>query len=136
MGDRCNFVFSTKKVSDKATFKQAVEGQVVLYSHSGGHERMKDLANAIRDAKGSWGDEGYFTRIVISQLVGEDWRGEYGYGIYVGEICDNEHPVLVIDIPSQHVAEFDDTGEQRRITNWMSFTDFINGKEMVKAVQP
>lgn len=92
MGDRTNTVFRMADGSD-----------VVLYQHWGGDGMMHYLATALNVARPRWHDEAYCTRIVISQLVGEYWNQEYGYGIST-RIMDNEHSIPVIDFSDNTVA--------------------------------
>jgi hypothetical protein len=57
------------------------------------------LATALSVASPRFGDDGYATRITISQLIGDGWNNETGWGLYVNEIPDNdvENAVLVVD---------------------------------------
>ena len=86
MGDRANF-----------GFRQSNGETIVLYGHWAGHEMLKQLAVAVLKAKPRWNDEAYATRIAISQLVGEDWKQETGWGLSVNTILDNEHKIPLID---------------------------------------
>jgi hypothetical protein len=86
MGDRANF-----------GFKQSTDNVVILYGHWAGHEMLDRLASAVEKARPRWTDEGYATRICISQLIGDEWPQETGWGIYVNAIMDNEHKIPVID---------------------------------------
>ena len=127
MGDRTNTVFRMADGSD-----------VVLYQHWGGRDMMNRLATALDAARSRWGDEAYCTRIVISQLIGEDWdlRTSYGISTY---IMDNEHSIPVIDFSDSTVAlygyEWEDgygkcilKGQKFR----MHFDDFV--KKFMKAL--
>jgi len=60
-----------------------------LYSHWGGYEQDKTLANALRKVleAGRESDYPYATRIAISQMIGDDWNHATGYGLTI-----NEHP--------------------------------------------
>lgn len=86
MGDRANF-----------GFKQSNGETIVLYGHWAGYEMLKNLANAVETARPRWTDEAYATRIVISNLIGNDWASETGWGLSVNTILDNEHKIPVID---------------------------------------
>jgi len=92
MGDRTNTVFRMADGSD-----------VVLYQHWGGHYMMHNLATALDAARSRWNDETYATRIIISNLIGDEWNQEYGYGIST-QIMDNEHNIPVIDFSDHTVA--------------------------------
>lgn len=95
MGDRATFGFRKDKNSQP----------IWLYSHWGGVNRVHDLANAIEAARPRWTDYHYANRIAISQIVGDDWSGELGYGISLGE--DMPHPdydtILIVNWESREV---------------------------------
>lgn len=86
MGDRANF-----------GFKQSNDETIVLYGHWAGHDMLSNLAEAVEKARPRWTDESYATRIVISNLVGEQWHETTGWGLTVNNILDNEHKIPVID---------------------------------------
>ena len=86
MGDRANF-----------GFKQSNDETIVLYGHWAGHDMLSNLAEAVENARPRWTDESYATRIVISNLVGEQWHETTGWGLTVNNILDNEHKIPVID---------------------------------------
>ena len=90
MGDRANFGFKDRKGNT-----------VFLYGHWAGHRMLENLANAVEAARPRWTDESYATRICISQLVGDEWSSETGWGISVNQLADNEHKVPVIDWAEQ-----------------------------------
>lgn len=94
MGNRANFGFT------------AAEGEptLFLYGHYAGYEMLNTLAQALDRARPRWNDEGYATRIAISQIVGDDWNGEYGYGLYINQTGDNEHSVPVVNWDTQTVS--------------------------------
>jgi hypothetical protein len=86
MGDRANFGFRDSK-----------DNVVFLYGHWAGHNMLQNLADAVQIARPRWTDESYATRICISQMIGEDWAQETGWGISVNQLGDNEHKVPIID---------------------------------------
>jgi hypothetical protein len=86
MGDRANFGFRDSK-----------ENIVFLYGHWAGHRMLENLADAVEKARPRWSDEAYATRIAISQMIGEEWPSETGWGISVNQLADNEHKVPIID---------------------------------------
>jgi hypothetical protein len=86
MGDRANF-----------GFKQSNDETIVLYGHWAGHDMLGNLASAVETARPRWTDESYATRIVISNLVGDNWHELTGWGLTVNNILDNEHKIPVID---------------------------------------
>ena len=62
-----------------------------LYSHWGGEEQEQDLAKALFVAQPRWEDPSYATRICVSQLIGEQWNKETGYGLSVGITTDPDY---------------------------------------------
>ena len=55
------------------------------------------LADAVIKARPRWSDPAYATRIAISQIIGDDWNMETGFGLHVNEISDNEHKIAIVD---------------------------------------
>jgi len=53
---------------------------------------------------GRLNDEGYGTRIIISQMIGESWTSSTGWGLSVDELLDNEHKIPVLDFKEQTVS--------------------------------
>jgi hypothetical protein len=94
MGDRANFGFT--EGTDKPT--------LFLYAHSLGYGMMNALAHALDTARPRWDDDGYATRIVISQIIGEVWDSEYGFGLYIDQTGDNEHSVPVVNWETKTVS--------------------------------
>ena len=90
MGDRANFVFV-----------QPNGETIVLYGHWAGHNMLAKLADAVIAARPRWNDNSYATRIAISQLIGDQWNMETGWGLSVNEIMDNEHKIPVVDFEQQ-----------------------------------
>ena len=87
MGARTNF-----------TFKQG-DQYLTLYSHWGGDSKFQDLAYAINEAKPRWGDTGYCTKIIVSQLIGESWNETSGFGLYAGDKGSEEsYDPVTIDV--------------------------------------
>jgi len=86
MGDRANFVFV-----------QPGGDTIVLYGHWAGHNMLANLAEAVAKAQPRWSDPSYATRIAISNMIGDSWTFETGWGLQVNQISDNEHKIPVID---------------------------------------
>jgi hypothetical protein len=86
VGDRANFAFV-----------QPNGNTIVLYGHWAGYNMLANLAEAVAKAQPRWTDPSYATRIVVSQMVGDGWGMENGWGLHVNEIGDNEHKIAVID---------------------------------------
>lgn len=119
MGDRATFVF-----------EQGDGDGVYLYGHWAGEGMMNTLAEAISKARPRWNDEGYATRIIISQIIGNEWTEETGWGITT-YFCDSEHSVPVINFQTQTVrlipkswdTVFDISAEPKFV---MGFEAFVN----------
>jgi hypothetical protein len=90
MGDRANF-----------RFVQPNGQTIVLYGHWAGHQMLGKLADAVIAARPRWNDSSYATRIAISNIIGDQWNMENGWGLYVNEIGDNEHKIAIIDWDQQ-----------------------------------
>lgn len=56
---------------------------VFLYLHWGGFDRHEILAQALSYAMFRPNDEPYFTRVLISRIVGKDWSETTGVGLTV-----------------------------------------------------
>jgi hypothetical protein len=74
MGARTNFTFRTET------------GDLTLYSHWGGDSKRSDLAAALQAAmpRIDMVDTSYALRIIVSQLIGDSWNEETGFGLFVG----------------------------------------------------
>jgi hypothetical protein len=91
MGDRGNIAV-----------KQS-NGQVWFYGHWSGYR----LKNAVQDAlkkRERWTDQSYLARIIFDQFTPAKDHGVVttGFGISTS-ITDNEHDIVVVDIPNQRV---------------------------------
>jgi hypothetical protein len=86
MGNRANFVFV-----------QPSGETIVLYGHWAGSGMLENLAEAVAKAQSRWTDPSYATRIAISQMIGDSWGMETGWGLHVNEISDNEHKIPVVN---------------------------------------
>lgn len=98
MGDRANF-----------GFKQPDGNIVFLYGHWAGYEMMNTFAHALKRVMeaGRVGDTSYATRIAISEIIGDSWKDDLGWGISVNYLCDNEHSVPVVDWATATVRLYD-----------------------------
>jgi len=86
MGNRANYGFRS---GDNTLF---------LYGHWAGDPGMAErFATALSAAAPRFDDDSYATRITISQLIGDDWDKETGWGLFINELGDNENGVLVVD---------------------------------------
>jgi len=57
-----------------------------LYAHSDGEEKLRITAEALIIAKPRWQDPDYFRRIFVSQVIGDRWDQELGYGLSSGDM--------------------------------------------------
>jgi len=120
MGDRANF-----------GLRQTDGNTIFVYGHWAGYGMLAQFAKALEYARnvGRLDDPAYGTRIVISQLVGEDWNGDLGWGITVNYLADNEHKVPVYDFATREVTLYDFDWKAGVLTDSIvSFTreEFIN----------
>lgn len=105
MGDRANF-----------GFVQPNGETIVLYGHWAGYQMLGKLADAVIAARPRWNDPAYATRIAISQIIGNDWTSETGWGLHVNEISDNEHKIAIVDF-NQQTFSLHEEGDRRDTTN-------------------
>lgn len=96
MGDRANF-----------GIRQEDGNILYVYGHWAGEGMLSRFANALSKAESRIPhDPAYGTRIIVSQLIGDDWRGELGWGISINTMVDNEHKVPVYDFATDTVTLF------------------------------
>lgn len=80
---------------------------IYLYSHWGGDSKWSDTVAALRAAEPRWEDPTYGARIFISQIVGNDWNEETGYGITAGVSgewpFEEEYFPVLVDFSNQTV---------------------------------
>lgn len=68
---------------------------IYLYSHWGASSLIADTQRALREAQGRWSDSEYATRVAISQIIGDGWRGETGYGLSVDSYAMPDLPYVL-----------------------------------------
>jgi hypothetical protein len=93
MGDRSNiFIQQGQKADGTWT-------GIGVYSHWHGTQLHDAAIEALPKAQGRIGDDSYFARIVIHNVLVAvaDPDSETGTGLWVDGIPDNEHPILVIN---------------------------------------
>jgi len=98
MGDRSNIV--VKRGKDK----------VYLYGHWMGTDYINILATALNRAKDRWDDNAYIARVIFCDMVRGSLDTTTGYGIS-STLCDNEHPLLVLNCKDQRVNLETEKGE-------------------------
>lgn len=84
MGDRANVVVAQDG------------GKVWLYTHWGGYELPGVLKAALERGSSRHDDGPYLARIILCEMVKDDPMGLTGAGI-APCLCDNGHPLLVVD---------------------------------------
>jgi hypothetical protein len=102
------------------TIQQDQDLSLNLYSHWGGYGRFEALAAAIKAAEPRWGDSTYAARIIISQLIGDQWDSETGFGLWASNetgMYGGDHPDIIINLVNKTVE--DETGTH-------SFEEFVN----------
>lgn len=92
-------------------------GSIFLYSHWGGDKKEFDAFWALKAAEPRWSDKTYAMRIFISQIIGEQWHSETGFGISAKNVFEESFDPMVIDFDNQTV---DYVGEVK------SFRDFVH----------
>lgn len=112
MGDRANF-----------GFKDSKGDTLFLYGHWAGHNMLQNLAEAVSAAESRWQDESYATRIVISNLVGDEWAQTTGWGLSINHILDNEHKVPVINWSAKTFTLMEE--DLTTVVFSLSLTDFV-----------
>lgn len=95
MGARTNFELKDAK------------GSVWLYSHWGGDTKVEDLANALAKAEPRWTDPTYAMRIVVSQLIGDQWNDTTGYGLSSYEHGEESYLPICVNFDTETVT-YDD----------------------------
>lgn len=115
MSEGCARVgLSTKGVPEMGSrtqwiIKEDTSGNAVhLYSHWGGDSKFEDTQRAIAKSEPRWSDTSYGVRIFISQIIGNQWESETGFGIAVGDshavLFEESYFHAVIDFPNQVVT--------------------------------
>ena len=117
MGARINFRF-------KAYEQLGAKSHVTLYSHWGETNWREDLALALLKARPRWEDPSYAIRIVVSQLIGDQWDSETGYGLFTSVDEDDLGDfTVVLDFSNQTI---NDTGNEH------SFDAFVEYQQEMK----
>lgn len=119
MGDRGNIVVRQEKDTNR--------GDVWFYTHWSGNQ----IAHAVHRAlakRERWNDDSYLARIIFCQLIDSDTEGTTGFGIST-RMQDNEHPILVVDVPGQCVFFV----EEERLANGRLPDECVRVTSTVKA---
>lgn len=126
MGDRAVAGFREKSSNAEAT--------IYLYQHYSGSEQITLFAHALDKARPRWSDASYATRIMISQLVGEYWNDELGFGLYVGGKSHGAdyHYILIADFEKQAVLVAENDNAEN-VLEAIPFNEFIENAEVLVA---
>ena len=92
MGDRANVYIQMEPTED------GWDG-IGIYAHWEGTTLHDVALQALPMAMKRQGDPAYFARILIHNILVQlaDPGSETGFGLWVTQPCDNEHPILVIN---------------------------------------
>lgn len=98
MGDRANF-----------GLRQTDGNTIFVYGHWAGYQMLARFAKALdrADKAGRMGDDAYANRIIISDLIGDDWSQDLSWGITLNTLSDNEHKVPIYDFSTDTVTLYD-----------------------------
>ncbi len=123
MGDRGNIAIIGEDSLD----------QVWIYSHWNGSE-LSGMVKLALAARQRWEDAPYLTRIIVETCLDSASDKFTGWGVST-RIGDNEHPIIVVDIPVQIVY----TIAQNKLTkgrvpkNYAAHTDALSFDEYLKS---
>jgi hypothetical protein len=107
MGDRANF-----------GIRQTDGNTIFVYGHWAGHGMLARFANALDKASVRLPyDDAYGTRIIVSQLIGDEWNQPLSWGITLNTLSDNEHKVPVYDLETDTVSLYDCDWYSNKITD-------------------
>ena len=98
------------------------EGDAVvwLYSHWGGDSKFEDTQRALAKAEPRWHDSTYGARIFISQIIGDQWDSETGFGITTGTLdnvpFEESYELVVVDFTNNTISYG---------SNSLTFSEFV-----------
>lgn len=79
-----------------------------LYSHWGGDGKFMDTMEALAKSKPRWNDNTYAARIFISQIIGDQWDSETGFGITTGTLAqipfEESYELVVVDFTTNTIT--------------------------------
>ena len=112
------------------------ETAIYLYSHHGGDSKWADTVSALKAAEPRWGDSSYGARIFISQIIGEFWNSETGFGIHAGPIgevpFEESYFPMVVDFTSDTIRAgayfytFEEFLEANDVSEWLTEMNWEN----------
>lgn len=92
MGDRANVVIS-----------ESTMPPVFLYTHWGGEGLPELVRDSLIRGQSRWNDGIYLARIVFTDMIRDHLDDLTGFGISA-VLCDNEHPLIVLEPEAQTIA--------------------------------
>lgn len=97
MGSRTTWAIKTEQ-GDAVTW---------LYSHWGGESKLLDTLGALAKSQPRWNDSTYAARIFISQIIGDQWNSETGFGITTGTLeqipFEESYELVVVDFTTNTI---------------------------------
>jgi hypothetical protein len=104
---------------------------IFIYQHWVNGEQSVVLAKALEASRPRWRDASYATRICLSQIIGDSWNGELGYGIYVGGTShDADYGYIFVVDWSRMVVMVCSNNDSEKVFGEISIEDFILQREM------
>jgi hypothetical protein len=99
---------------------------IFIYQHWAGGDQIGILGRALEMSRPRWRDDSYATRICISQIIGDAWNSELGYGIYVGGTSHGADYgyILIVDW-SRMVVMACLNSDSDTVIGEMSFDEFL-----------
>lgn len=131
MGDRGNVVLEfTSRKNPRPDQKSPLDSRIFFYTHYGGTDLPNTLRNALSRGQSRWGDDSYLARIIFSEMIaeGDDLKSLTGLGISPF-ITDNEHDLLVVNLPDQEIFTAKEESPDR-LNRVGSFKEFAQGLEI------
>lgn len=119
MGDRAVYGFRGVK-ADPTLF---------LYDHWGGAAQSSTIRQILLATMPRWDDHNYASRIAVSQVIGNDWDNETGYGLYIrtsrGGSHGSDYPFVTTFEWSARTIFLCDRGNDSRVLKSFLFLDVL-----------
>lgn len=110
MGDRANVYIH-----------EGARPGVYLYTHWDGYRLPNVVQDALRRGESRWNDDQYLARIVFCEMVGDQTKGESGYGISAA-VGDGDDRIVDLDTSTQTVKL---TRHGVNDSQPLSFTEYV-----------
>lgn len=126
MGDRAN----VRMIYGHSEADTEERASIYFYTHWRGTDLPLIVRNALQK-RWRWDDESYLARIIFNTLTDGDEYSETGFGI-APYICDNEHPIVEVDVPNQIVRFTGGSNySSKRVDHQWSFENYVNLNESI-----